>query len=215
MTSPSLLDLDLPLGLAPHVHAVQLGDDLVMLDLRGGRYLCLSGVAITEAGELQGHEDLLSELQREGLVIAGALERRQPSRASPRRSVEAAKPGARDLLAAARAVADTAGRYRGRPLRSLIDEARRARRGILCPDTKTLELAARFQGFAPYLPVPAKCLLRSFLLLGLLRRAGRDANWVFGVRTWPFAAHCWLQADDVVLDDDWERVAAYAPLLVA
>jgi hypothetical protein len=38
---------------------------------------------------------------------------------------------------------------------------------------------------------------------------------VFGVRTWPFHAHCWLQCDDVVLDDQADRVAAYAPILVA
>jgi hypothetical protein len=36
---------------------------------------------------------------------------------------------------------------------------------------------------------------------------------VFGVRTWPFHAHCWLQVEDVVLDDHHERIGAYTPLM--
>ena len=39
------------------------------------------------------------------------------------------------------------------------------------------------------------------------------AVWVFGVRTWPFSAHCWLQIGDAVLDDDPERVGIYPPIL--
>ena len=48
----------------------------------------------------------------------------------------------------------------------------------------------------------------------MLRRAGQNAAWVFGVRTWPFSAHCWLQIGDAVLDDDPERVSRYTPIMV-
>lgn len=77
-----------------------------------------------------------------------------------------------------------------------------------------LEVIASFHRWAPFAPAPGKCLLRSFMLLRLLRRHGHDARWVFGVRTWPFRAHCWLQAGDVVLDDDVEALVALTPILV-
>ena len=53
----------------------------------------------------------------------------------------------------------------------------------------------------------------SCVLLRFLQRSGLDARWVFVVRTWPFAAHCWLQLEDTVLDDMVERLAAYEPIL--
>jgi hypothetical protein len=74
-------------------------------------------------------------------------------------------------------------------------------------------LVAAFHRWACWTPAPAKCLIRSFMLLRLLRRHGFDARWVFAVRTWPFEAHCWLQAGPVVLDDAVERLTAYHPIL--
>ena len=78
---------------------------------------------------------------------------------------------------------------------------------------ETLRLARVFQRVAVWLPMPRKCLVRSFVLLRFLQRSGLNARWVFGVRTWPFAAHCWLQLEDTVLDDLVERLAAYEPIL--
>ncbi|WP_374571406.1 lasso peptide biosynthesis B2 protein [Phenylobacterium sp. J426] len=63
-------------------------------------------------------------------------------------------------------------------------------------------------------PLPAKCLVRSFALLCFLRRCGHDAAWCFGVSTWPFAAHCWLQVGEVALDDHPDQLAAYTPIHV-
>jgi hypothetical protein len=36
---------------------------------------------------------------------------------------------------------------------------------------------------------------------------------VFGVVADPFQAHCWLQDDAVVLNDDLERLGKYQPIL--
>ena len=55
--------------------------------------------------------------------------------------------------------------------------------------------------------------MRSFVLLRFLQRSGLNARWVIGVRTWPFSAHCWLQIDDTALDDAWERLVVYEPIL--
>jgi hypothetical protein len=53
------------------------------------------------------------------------------------------------------------------------------------------------------------------MLLRLLHAKGLDAHWVFGVRTWPFQAHCWLQCEDLVLDDQPDRVRAFTPIMAA
>lgn len=69
-----------------------------------------------------------------------------------------------------------------------------------------------FRAWLPWAPFPGVCLYRSRMLLSFLRRAGLTATWVFGVRTWPFEAHCWLQVDDLVLDDTLDNVLNFSPI---
>ncbi len=45
----------------------------------------------------------------------------------------------------------------------------------------------------------------------LLAQRGCDARLVFGV-TMPFSAHCWVQAEDVVLTDTLDIVRRYQPI---
>jgi hypothetical protein len=77
-----------------------------------------------------------------------------------------------------------------------------------------IEAGRRFWTLLPYLPIEGECLVRSALLMRFLRAAGLDADWVFGVRLHPFAAHCWVQVNDICLNDDVERLSAYAPIMV-
>lgn len=58
------------------------------------------------------------------------------------------------------------------------------------------------------------CLLESLSLLHVLGRYGIHAHWVFGVRTEPFFAHCWLQKHDCVLSDSLDRVWQFTPIMV-
>ena len=58
------------------------------------------------------------------------------------------------------------------------------------------------------------CLLESIVLLELLSRYSLYPNWVFGVQVRPFAAHCWLQHDDLVLNDTLDHVTRYTPIMV-
>jgi hypothetical protein len=73
-------------------------------------------------------------------------------------------------------------------------------------------LTSVFARRLPLVPGQGECLYRAFLLRHLLAEAGADVTWVFGVRTWPFAAHCWLQHGDLLLDDDLDRVSLYTPI---
>jgi len=210
-------------ALSPYVHLARIGCDLVLLDLKGDTYLCIpDGVA-----ELQPSPDL-SHLRpadpevRAALLGAGffSLTTAGPRRGPPRlpRQGVVNEPEARlRLREALRIVAclwDVAWRYRAQPIERIVAFAARSSAGLRTDPEEALRLARLFHEALPWLPLSRKCLVRSFALLRFLQRSGLDADWVFGVRTWPFAAHCWLQLGDVALDEAPERLAAYEPIYV-
>jgi hypothetical protein len=59
-----------------------------------------------------------------------------------------------------------------------------------------------------------ECLYDSLALIEFLARNGIYADWVFGVQTRPFAAHCWVQQGDTVFNDTVEHVSGYTPIMV-
>lgn len=208
-----------PGRLGREVHAVCIDDDIVVLDLRTDTYLCVPGAAApsglgappTDASRLNGL------LVQAGLVDAAApMAFAQAPRATA--DLEDAVVGRlqwRDLFEAARATADVLLAYRRRSLSQLVTLASARSSDELAPDAdaRALQLARAFRRWSVLCPVPGKCLVRSFMLLRYLQRHGASAIWVFGVRTWPFRAHCWLQVGPVVIDDAHERLVAYSPIL--
>jgi hypothetical protein len=59
-----------------------------------------------------------------------------------------------------------------------------------------------------------ECLHDSLALIEFLARYGIYPDWVFGVQTRPFAAHCWVQQADVVFNDTVEHVSGYTTIMV-
>lgn len=57
------------------------------------------------------------------------------------------------------------------------------------------------------------CFERSLALLRFLTQDGFRADWVFGVRDEPFLAHCWIEADGYVLNDEVAHTSGYIPIL--
>lgn len=74
--------------------------------------------------------------------------------------------------------------------------------------------ARRFMSARRLVPIRANCLLDSLAFLRWLGPAGRRALLVFGAKLDPFAAHCWVQADDVLLNDALETVARFRAVRV-
>jgi hypothetical protein len=203
--------------LSHSVHAVAVGDDVVLLDVEGDRYLCLPAA--------KGQARLGAD--RRTLHLAPELAADFP--ASLRSPVPEPAPGPPDLPVfdlsgvVARRVAlrdwlrlglcylDYLRFFAGRPLSRILKEVRRGGRSQ--PAGAAIEAAAVFGRLVCWLPVSGQCLVRSFLLMRFIRRSGADARWVFGVRTWPFGAHCWVQAEDTVLDDHAGMLSAYAPVM--
>jgi hypothetical protein len=59
------------------------------------------------------------------------------------------------------------------------------------------------------------CLLDSLALLEYLAQFGQFPQWIFGVRSAPFAAHCWAQIGPVVLSDHVDHVGEFTPIMAA
>ena len=209
----------------PHAWLAWPGEDLVILSLADEQYSCLPGygdmVIQSERGDLEVRDaEAAEELIEAGLIrpVGRQLSRRDHHVHAAWTDLEDVSPRSpcwRDRLDMARAVLFMTQRYYGRPLAAMVAGARQARPEAPRPDDDGLvNRAMSFRTLLPWTPWQGECLFRSFMLLSFLRMAGFDASWVFGVRTWPFQAHCWLQAGDMVLDDAADRVATFTPILV-
>jgi hypothetical protein len=106
------------------------------------------------------------------------------------------------------------------PFERVIRRARR-RKELLGPKAspldaerarKLVEAFARYRVFL--FSSKDECLYDSLALLEFLARYGIYADWVFGVQTRPFAAHCWVQHGDIVFNDTVEHVRGYTPIMV-
>ncbi len=109
-----------------------------------------------------------------------------------------------------------------RPIHSIVEamrdrKARRASRGAPGADPDRLRsLVTAFARLRPlFYTLRCACLLDSLTLLHFLAAEGVHPDWVFGVKTEPFDAHCWVQQDEVLLNDLPDRVRQYSPILVA
>jgi hypothetical protein len=111
----------------------------------------------------------------------------------------------------AAAILEAVARFRRQDLKGLISGWDDAPGDLAILERRALV----FQTLWPWSPVQGACLFHALALRIFLRRAGGRCDWVFGVRTWPFSAHCWLQSGDLVLNDVAERVGAYRPIMVA
>ena len=216
-------------SVANDVYAALVGADLVFLDIGRDAYHCLPDVDPELASPFAAHaianlpEALAAELANVGLLShAPRLRNRRPFIFDPARSDLMAQgdvsASASERLSMVAATFSMARHFHGRPLKYLIDRAsqRCARTQIPLGAPGALELrrVQVFRELLPWAPQQGACLYRCVLLLKFLRQAGLDAHWVFGVRTWPFSAHCWLQAGDVVFDDPADYVGRFTPILV-
>lgn len=213
----------MPLRLADGVFGVSIDQDLVFLDVAADVYFCLpkaTGVQVYADGVVSVEDpETAQALVDTGLVQA--TQGVQTIRPTPRTAKRTArrlievdgvdpKVSLRHWRAMLGAVWN-AFRGRGRSFAALLP-APSARPVITA---RLLEDLAVYRRLWPWLPVDGVCLFRSHLLRSYLVALGHRVDWVFGVRTWPFAAHCWLQVEDLALDDEAERLAAYWPIMVA
>jgi len=58
-----------------------------------------------------------------------------------------------------------------------------------------------------------KCLMKSIALLRALQSNGHEAELVIAVQARPFVAHCWVQWEGTVLNDDPDHVRTFVPIV--
>lgn len=213
------------LFLASGVHAVEVAGDLVFLDVASDAYFCLGGGADALALGPDGQADVGHEQMAAQLLEAGLLSQHPttPSIPLPPRSTASIRleGGARAPvppnvgLVALKVTTSVARMFSRSEFSRLLEGPAPAPSARAAPTPALIEAVAQFERLRPWLPLQGECLLRSYHLRAFLRARGLDAIWVFGVRTWPFSAHCWLQVGETVLDEDLERLTAYQPILAA
>lgn len=63
------------------------------------------------------------------------------------------------------------------------------------------------------LPLARQCLRDSLALIDFLAARGVGASLVFGVMTEPFGAHCWVQSERAILNDQVDNISRFTPIL--
>ncbi len=203
------------------VFAVQIETDLAILDLADDRYLCLTQVF----GSVEMFDpdapttwplDLVRQMAEAGLLDerAVSVDRTRPRLPSTTPIHDIGLPGisAQDIVLALRATTDVLRIARQNGIRPLLGLGLRNAGPGPQRNEDVVKAAWRFSRILPWLPIEGACLIRSALLVRYLSLKGLHADWVFGVRMWPFSAHCWVQIDDVCLNDDPERLIGFSPI---
>ncbi len=227
--------------LPSHVFACLTNEAVIFLDLRRNKYVGVRAAVVDAISTLldpggstrHGFDSVeRSNEGIEGLIQNGLLLHSSDAgkAVDPPRLHHASVPllpedmpdvvtiRAGDVLLFARAVLAAHFQLKTRSLEAVVTAGRRRRTSAAFRDldvARTRALVTAFRRLRPFLFAARNaCLFDSLALLNFLRLAGIYPHWVFGVRSSPFAAHCWLQQGNTVLNDTPQRVTAYTPIMV-
>ena len=78
---------------------------------------------------------------------------------------------------------------------------------------RTRKLVADFNALRPFYPRAYLCLFDSLALIEFLARYQVFPTWVYGVRTEPFNAHCWIQHDRFAFNESVDVIHTYTPIM--
>jgi hypothetical protein len=208
---------------------------VVFLDIRGDRYSQLGSDLVAPfrqavAGEAPAEgasADAVARLMADGLLVEIGDDEppvTPPARRRPKTSLLEAQDARAAWATLSMApptfaqVFKTRGRMRRFAFERLLGEVAAYKPLRAGPDpqkaARASVVALGFARWRPFVPVPPVCLLDSLALVDLLYREGLPVDLIFGVALHPFTAHCWVQCDDVVLNDGLDRVLAHTPILV-
>lgn len=200
----------------------------IFLDMAADRYFCLDGPADDSFWRLVGGEllkpadhDVLTRLvTRDILNVAGMgnIPRpcRHPAPGISHLDAHRASPAMPRLPSIIWHLTTTNLRLRKKPPADVVLHVARlktmARRTNLVADdlyalARTYDWTRRF-----FMPLD-RCLVRALALATQAAKAGYRIDLVFGVRLRPFAAHCWVEHEGVVLDDRLDHVSNFTPIL--
>ncbi len=109
-------------------------------------------------------------------------------------------------------------KLRTMPIARIVEAVRKRKFSRSRIDPVDCKMAARlamvFLRYRPFFPRNFRCLFDSLALIDFLSRFHLYPDWVFGVQDDPFSAHCWVQTGARVLNDYWDRVSGYTPIMI-
>lgn len=207
----------MPFSIAPHIRAAHVHGDLIFVDLDDDSYLCLTGCdARTVVRTLEGREHDPDDPVVTELVDAGLLRAADEHLSAflDRSLAEDGMPPRGRTLASLRLIPSLLMGLAHYLLRrkTLLRRPPRVATGRALDEEGIACLVQDFRQLRLFLPRSGRCFIQSWLLLRLLRRRGVAAQWIFGVRTYPFEAHCWIEWQGRVLNDWAEHVHWYSPI---
>jgi hypothetical protein len=218
-------------------------DQVVVLDLKRDRYLSLDtgssallrphvNLLASRQGFLEGDEQsplgkVLFRLCANGILCAAgtpaaAAEPRCPlicpqSEIAPRAPL-GERACSHDLLRYIASVMSAKWALRVYPLHRIVLSERRKKvtQGGACA-VFDMARAGRLCGIYSRLRViatgPTQCLFDALALRLFLSKYELFPDWIFGVRLNPFAAHCWLQHGDTLVNDSLDSVRRFTPIM--
>jgi len=212
----------------PHATACMAGDAIVLLDIRQDRYFLVpSAIAMVTAAWLLAADDsappagFTTMLVRSAIGRPGdaALTRERCAVSLPvtledrfeRKSIGFGQHARIDGIVAATWLG-----LRLTPLRAHLDRlARRGAGGPRLDQDRLRERIGVYRQARRFNPIARNCLLDSLALARWLSAEGHPCRIVFGVTATPFAAHCWIQDDQAILNDHYDRVSRFTPIFAS
>lgn len=210
--------------LPDHLGVCEIDGRVVMLDLRRDRYFQLDARTASafnrwrEAPDgIRADDATVADLVERGWLVP--LDGTAPARTVPdarRRSLIGELPHVPTNFATFGGVVSALWRSRRalgrRGLEAAAEEARRRKPPAGSGSDLDLHLAG-FRAARRLVPLAPNCMTDSFALSAFLAARGIRSDLVFGVKLDPFAAHCWLQNDEAILNDAADTVSDFTPIL--
>jgi hypothetical protein len=215
-------------ALRPGLHYCAIDDHLIFLDVVADRYFGLSDRASADfarlvAGDLSDpSDDAIAGLLDSRIIEPSAVDLLAPCPDVVRPEASALdiseyRPAPWRKVAALSALAIARAELKRKGLAASIEQLRQLKRADDCKRRSEPVLITEALAFAwttRWVRSNDQCLPRSLALARRLASRGVDATLMIGVRLRPFAAHCWTQTSGLLLNDRYEQVRSYHPILI-
>ena len=215
-------------ALAPGVSFCDCRGRFVFLDLGRGRYFALGAeanrafAAWTSGSSTSKDEQVLLGLMKQGLLLRSDQQSRPAPCTAPPLITRSALDmtigaGLADIVCALARLAAAHFAVKHQPLSCVLDRLadRKAAEGLCSPpEDELIEIAAAFARSALIASPLDQCLPRSIAVAHFLLDRNYRSELVIGVRVQPFAAHCWVQAGSLLVNETLEEAKNFSAILV-
>lgn len=212
-----------------HLYHCRSGDRTIFLDIDANRYFCLSDelermFQAFKATIMPGDDKDFAALSERGILVYDPLAVRNIDPIVPpypTRNLRVEGSPGWNLTRTAQALAHHAlvrRKVRHASFSTIIDDltarSKKVRLALVLPPADEIaRIVSAFDKAGLILGVADQCLIRSISMLAMMHRVGAAPYLIFGVRTNPFSAHCWIQDAEVVLNDAAEHARLFEPIL--